>query len=132
MRVYKVVFSVLLFSALYSFLYDNYLYQEFYVKYLPNKEYEVVFPIYNEKGEVSNSPTSSDDVRIYLPVFPRIMYETQTVLIMIVPVLFVLCLLWLTCLFYSKKIAFKNTWILGHLGLYLLLLCLMIGTPFFD
>lgn len=132
MKAFKILLSIAFFTSIYSFLYDNYLYQELYERYIPNYKESVEFPTYNLEGEITNIPTATDDLKEYLPFIPLLIYKVNQVSIVVSPILFIVSLLLFLYMLLTKRLTQKKVWILACVGMYLLILVLIVNTPFFD
>lgn len=118
MKWYYWMISTLVVLASYGYVYENHLRETYYVDYLPNRYHPVIFPEYNEKGEVTNNPTASDNLLSYLSPLPLVMYLANEYLILIVPVLFIVCFIYFLCLIGIQPMKDKLVWILGQLAIY--------------
>ncbi len=131
---YIILLITTMFLCSYSLLYDEYLYELTYVKYLPNYKKEVPYQTFNKSGEITNlddHPMRSD-LLSYAPLYGRVLYYVRIVNFFLVPILF--CLISLIAIVflvkYRKNLHYKSLVI--PIVLYIGIIIVMRNTNFFD
>lgn len=133
-KLYLILLITIEFLCIYSLLYDEYLYESTYVKYLPNYQKEVPYQITNKSGEITNldDHPMRRNLLSYAPVYGRVLYSVRIVNFFLVPILFYLASLIALVFFgnYRKNIDYKSLVI--PIFLYIGIIIVMLNTNFFD
>jgi len=135
MKTYNILLILTLFFSLYFLIYERYLYEPLYCKYLPNYEKEVVFPVYDGKtGQVANLSENpiSDNILSYIPWYGQILYYTAMLAIFLRPVLFIVALVFGVYTFFTNKMYSKWSMILFQLFVFTSSLIMILNSPIMD
>ncbi len=129
MKIHKILIIITLVLSFYVWLYDSYLYQQTYVKYLPNHEKEVSFPTYSKNSDLKSveNPLFENT-----PIYGKLMYlSIKWIIIALFLMLFVSTASFIILLIWqNRRIPF--VWVLKSTFLYILVFYFVMNTVFFD
>jgi hypothetical protein len=110
-KSYTILLIATLLLSFYSWYYNHFLYERFYVTYLNKYRIEKPVPLYDIKGKIDNG-TVADNFSCYLPIYAKIMYNTMIISIIAIPTLYILSFLaFLIILIFEKRIVNIKWWL---------------------
>lgn len=132
MKIYKILFSILTTLSIYAYLYEVYLYEYTYVKFLPHNSVYPTYDIATNQRDLNEKSYKQDSLLSYVPWYGRVMYFIE------VPLILFNCLTYYLLIIYALVINIRNklylNWksVLIQLLLFISIYWLIEQTPFME